>query len=123
MIFDSLIQTGDWKGEKHVPVITAPESFSKEETVEIKVSIGDAIGHPNTQEHYISWIKLFYIQDGQKFLIELGDYQFSAHGEGEVFSEPSASVKIKLPGTGKLMAMSYCNIHGLWGNEQAITLK
>ena len=31
MIFDTLIQTGDWKGEKHVPVITAPESFSKDE--------------------------------------------------------------------------------------------
>lgn len=123
MIFDTLIQTGDWKGEKHVPVITAPESFSKDEAIEIKVSIGDAIGHPNTLEHYISWIKLFYIEDGKKFAVELGDYRYAAHGEGETFSEPFAIAKVKLPGSGKLMALSYCNIHGLWGNEQVITLK
>ena len=123
MIFDAMIQTGDWKGEKHVPVITAPERFAKDATVEVRVSIGDAIGHPNTMEHYISWVKLFYVQEGKKFAVELGNYQFTAHGEGEAFSEPSASVKVKLPGTGKIYAMSYCNIHGLWGNAQDITME
>lgn len=123
MIFDKLIQTGDWKGEKHVPVITAPESFAKDEEIEIKVSIGDAIGHPNTLEHYISWIKLFYVEDGKKFAVELSDFQFTAHGEGEVYSEPYGVAKIKLPGSGNLSALSYCNIHGLWGNEQAIKMK
>ena len=123
MIFDTLIQTGDWKGEKHVPVITAPESFLKDNEVEIKVSIGDAVGHPNTLEHYISWIKLFYIEDGKKFAIELGNYHFAAHSEGDVFSEPFAIIKSRLPGSGKLMALSYCNIHGLWGNEKIITMK
>ena len=123
MIFDTLIQSVDWKGEKHVPVITAPDTFSKDELVEIKVSIGDAIGHPNTLEHYIAWIKLFYIEDGKKFAVELGNYRFAAHGENEIFAEPTASVKVKLPGSGRLMAMSYCNIHGLWGNEKPISMK
>ncbi len=123
MIFNDFIQTGDWKGEKHVPVITAPESFAKDEMIEVKVSIGDAIGHPNTLEHYIAWIKLFYIEDGKKFLVELGDFKFAAHGEGDTFTEPYLIAKAKLPGSGKFLALSYCNIHGLWANEQVVTMK
>ena len=66
MIFDTLIQTGDWKGEKHVPVITAPESFSKT-SKEIRFSIVDAMG-PNFGALYFL-DKLFSIEDGKKLLL------------------------------------------------------
>ena len=37
---NGLYQSGDWKGEKHVPVIHAPESAKAGEEVEVKVLIG-----------------------------------------------------------------------------------
>ena len=48
------LQTGDWKGEKHVPVIHAPEKVKAGVCFDLKISIGDEIKHPNTLEHHIS---------------------------------------------------------------------
>jgi superoxide reductase len=121
-ILASYLQTGDWKGEKHVPVIHVPESISANVLTEIKLSIGDAIAHPNTLEHHISWFKLFFLAEGAKFPVELGTYNFMAHGEGEMFTEPVAIAKVKLPSSGKLIAISYCNIHGLWENSADVTV-
>ena len=74
------LQTGDWKGEKHVPVIHAPEKVKAGEGFELKISIGDAIKHPNTLEHHIAWFKVFYVEEGGKFPVELVTFNFSAHG-------------------------------------------
>jgi superoxide reductase len=65
------LQSGDWKGEKHVPVIHVPEKVNAEEGFELRVSIGDAVKHPNTLEHHIVWFKVFYKEDGGKFPVEL----------------------------------------------------
>ena len=35
-----LIQSADWKSEKHVPVIAAPDTVQSGEVFEVKVSIG-----------------------------------------------------------------------------------
>lgn len=123
MGLSGLVQSGDWKNEKHVPAIVVPESISANEVVKIRVHVGEDIPHPNTLEHYIKWIKLLYLPEGAKLPIELGDYEFAAHGESEVYAEPYAEVAVKLPKSGKLYAMSYCNIHGLWENELDITVK
>ena len=120
-IFADFVKTGDFKGEKHVPVISAPESINKDEKVEVKVTVGEAIAHPNTLEHHIAWIKLFFVEDDGKFLVELGDAQFTAHNGS--FTEPTALFKVQLPATGKLVALSYCNIHGLWSSEKAVQVK
>ncbi|MFC4804822.1 class II SORL domain-containing protein [Filifactor villosus] len=122
-IFNDFIKSGDWKGEKHVPVINCPDTFSKDEVTEVSLSIGDAIAHPNTPEHYIAWFKLFFIPEGGKNIIELADAKFSAHGETNSFSEPKAVVGVKLPSSGKLVALSYCNIHGLWENSKDVVVK
>ncbi len=122
-ILSNYLQTGDWKGEKHIPVIHVSESISANEVTEIKLSVGDAIAHPNTLEHHISWFKLFFIAEGAKFPVELGTCSFSANGEGDMFAEPVAIFKVKLPSSGKLVAISYCNIHGLWENSADITVK
>src|SRR5690554_7683489 len=66
-----LFQSGDWKGEKHVPVIHSPEEVKAGEAFELEVTIGDAIKHPNTLEHHIAWFKVFYLEDGGKFPVEL----------------------------------------------------
>ncbi|HHY83589.1 MAG TPA: superoxide reductase [Clostridiales bacterium] len=111
------LQTGDWKGEKHVPVIHCPNKVKADEGFELEVSIGDAIKHPNTLEHHIVWIKVFYLEKGGKFPVELANFNFSAHGEAGAFTEPVGLAYVKLNKPGKIYAISYCNIHGLWENS------
>lgn len=118
-----MIQSGDWKGEKHVPIIHASEKIEKEALTEIKVSIGDAIKHPNTMEHHISWFKLFFLPENGKFPIELGTFEFRAHGEGNIFDEPCVSTYAKFEKSGTLYALSYCNLHGLWESSKEIIVE
>lgn len=117
-----LLQSGDWKGEKHVPVIHSPEKVNSGEEFELRVSIGDEIKHPNTLEHHISWIKVFFYGEGEKFPVEIANFNFSAHGEGNILTEPVGLSKFKLSKSGTIYALSYCNIHGLWENSQDITV-
>ncbi|HWR60068.1 MAG TPA: class II SORL domain-containing protein [Clostridia bacterium] len=117
------IQAGDWKGEKHVPVIHCPDKVKADTSFEIKVSIGDAIPHPNTFEHHIVWIKVFFQPEGSKFPAEIASFNFSAHGEGETFTDPVGLTQLKLKKSGTIYAMSYCNIHGLWESSATITLE
>lgn len=114
---NGLYQSGDWKGEKHVPVIHAPESVKAGEEVELKVVIGEEISHPNTFEHYIAWIKVYYHPEGAKFPIEIGNYDFTAHGESDLLTEPYIVTRFKVNKPGTILASSYCNIHGLWENS------
>lgn len=121
--FIDLIQTGDWKGEKHVPVIHLPDNIEADKPFDIKISIGDAIAHPNTIEHHIVWFKVFFHAEGSKFPVEVGNFNFSAHGEGDIFTDPVANVTIKTNKPGVIYVISYCNIHGLWGNSADVKLK
>lgn len=123
----NLYQTADWKAEKHVPVIEAPAAGKKGETVSIGITVGKEIPHPNTTEHHIRWIKAIFWADGAKFPVELGVAEFSAHGEstegankGGIYTEPKATFALKTDKPGKIIATSYCNIHGMWTSEQAL---
>ncbi|KXZ39679.1 superoxide reductase [Alkalithermobacter thermoalcaliphilus JW-YL-7 = DSM 7308] len=119
----NLLQSGDWKGEKHVPVIHAPEKVKLNESFDLKVSIGDEIKHPNTFEHHISWIKVFFHPEGEKFPIELASFNFSSHGESSIFTEPVGLSNVVLSKSGTIYALSYCNIHGLWENSKDIVVE
>lgn len=123
MSIGQFLQTGDWKGEKHVPAIIAPTSVKAGEEIEIKVNVGEEIKHPNTLEHQIKWIKVLFKPTDAKFPVELADFQFAAHGESEIFAEPSGAVAVKLPKSGTVYALSYCNIHGLWENRFEISVE
>ncbi|NMB38231.1 MAG: Neelaredoxin [Firmicutes bacterium] len=121
-----VLRSGDWKNEKHVPIITAPKSVKKDESFTVAVHVGENIPHPNTTEHHIRWIKLLF-QPDDGFTYELGDFQFTAHGEataganqGPAYTEPKITAEIKLKTSGTLMALSFCNIHGLWEYYQQI---
>lgn len=119
----NLYQSGDWKGEKHVPVIHAPETIQKGEEVEVKVIIGEEIPHPNTLEHHIAWIKIYFLSEGSKFPVEIGTYNFSAHGENGLFTSSDMSVRFNTEKSGTIFATSYCNIHGLWENSQELIVE
>lgn len=127
--FAGLIKTADWKAEKHAPAIEAPESIKADEFVTITVSVGKEIRHPNTTEHFISWIELYFKpEDGPA--INLGRAAFTAHGEsakganqGPAFTDPVFAARVQLKTSGTLQALSYCNIHGLWQSSKAISVK
>ncbi|MDO4661992.1 MAG: class II SORL domain-containing protein [Tissierellia bacterium] len=106
------VQSGDWKNEKHVPELEVKKL--EDNKYEITAVVGKEITHPNTLEHHIAWIKVFFIPEGAKLPIEIANYNFSAHGETDVFTEPVAKGVLKTETKGMLYALSYCNIHGLW---------
>lgn len=37
-----------------------------------------------------------------------------------VYSEPEAKLKVKLSKSGSIMAVEYCNVHGLWSAKEDI---
>ena len=125
--FGELFQTADWKTEKHVPVIECPDQVTASELFSLKVSIGKEVAHPNTTEHHIRWIRVFFHPEGEKNPYQVGHFDFSAHGEsiegpnkGPVYAnhEVTTSLKISKPGT--IYAASFCNIHGLWQSAKDI---
>lgn len=120
MKFSEVIQTADWKAEKHVPVIDAPEQVNAGEKFSISVSVGKEIPHPDTVEHHIRWIQLFFKPENGKFAIDVGKFEFNAHGEGPVTGDPVAMTNVKLQTSGSIIASAYCNIHGLWENGREI---
>ncbi len=95
----------------------------------MKVTLGKEIAHPNTTEHHIRWITLYYHAQGEKFNYEVGHFEFNTHGEsvdgankGPVYTnhEMTSALKILKPGT--LHALAFCNIHGLWESSKEIKI-
>ncbi len=101
------IKSGDWKGEKHVPVI----EYEKEgDLVKVEVAVGKEIPHPNTPEHHIGWIELYFHPEGENFPILVGRVAFTNHGDP--LSEPRAVFFFRTEKKGKL--------YGLWENEVSL---
>ncbi len=124
-----LLKSADWKAEKHVPVIECPDSAAAGQAVKVVATVGKEIAHPNTTAHHISWIELYFLPDGGQFPYQIGKAEFSAHGasaEGAdtsgVYTDPSVTVSFKTQKPGTIMALSYCNIHGLWKNARELKI-
>lgn len=124
-----LLQSADWKAEKHVPVIEAPAKVKKGEFFKASVSVGKQIPHPNTTEHHIRWIEVYFLAEAEKFPYQIGKFEFTSHGESAqgpntstIFTHPEAAVTFKTDKPGTIFASSYCNIHGLWQNSARIDL-
>jgi superoxide reductase len=123
------IQTGDWKQEKHVPVIECPSEVKPDDLFEVKVGLGKEVAHPNTTEHHIRWINVFFHPEGEKFTYQVAHFDFTAHGEsaegpnrGPVYTNHSASFSMKIGKSGVIHALSLCNIHGLWESTKEISV-
>jgi len=125
-----LFQTDDWQKEKHVPVIECPDAVAADELFNVTISLGKEVAHPNTTEHHIRWIQLYFKPDGDKFSYQVGNYEFCAHGEsvegpnkGPVYTNHVVGTSLKVLKSGTLVATSLCNIHGLWESSIVITVK
>ena len=130
MTIGDMYQSDDWKKEKHVPVIECPDMVPADEMFEVKVSLGKEIAHPNTTEHHIRWISLYFHPQGSKFTYDLGTFEFNAHGEavaganqGPVHTHHAVTAWLKTTEPGTLYATAYCNIHGLWESSKEIGLR
>jgi superoxide reductase len=128
MAIGNLYKQADWKSEKHVPVIECADSAGAGKPLEIKITVGKEIPHPNTTEHHIRWIRLYFQPEGGT-VYEVGNIEFTAHGEavegankGPAYTDPVAVFAVKLGKSGTLLATSYCNIHGLWESSKAVTV-
>jgi superoxide reductase len=124
------IQHDNWKNEKHVPVIEGPDQVPAGEMFDVKVTIGKEIAHPNTTEHHIQWITLYFYPQGAKFIYDVGHFEFNAHGAsvdgpntGPVYTHHGVTATLKINAPGTLHALSYCNIHGLWESSKEVTLR
>jgi len=125
-----LYQSADWKSEKHVPVIDCPDEVNTDEMFEVIVTLGKEVAHPNTTDHHIRWIQLFFKPEGDKFTYQIGNFEFTAHGEsvegadkGPVYTNHSVVTTMKTTKPGVLYATSLCNIHGLWEFSKEIKVK
>ena len=124
------MQTADWKKEKHVPVIEAPDTVAADELFDVKVSLGYELVHPNTTEHHIRWITLYFHPNEAKFPYEVARVDFTAHGEsaegpnqGPVYTHHAVTTVLKTAVSGTLEAVAYCNIHGLWHSTKEIAVR
>jgi superoxide reductase len=125
-----LFQSADWQKEKHVPFIEVTESVKAGTPVTLRVQVGKLAAHPNTTEHHIRWIAVYFHAEGDKFPYELGRFDFTAHGEstdgpnnGSVFTDPDISLSFKTRKAGTIFAVSLCNIHGLWQASREIGIQ
>ncbi|MGD0805582.1 MAG: class II SORL domain-containing protein [Candidatus Bathyarchaeia archaeon] len=124
------IKTADWKAEKHVPVIECKEKIQKDELLNVKLSVGKEISHPNTTEHHIRWIRAYFVPEGGTSAYDLGSFEFNAHGEsgagpnkGPVYTHHEVSFSFRTGQSGTINAVSYCNIHGLWESSKIIQVE
>jgi len=123
------IQEADWKKEKHVPVIECPDRVNADEIFKLEVGLGKEIAHPNTTEHHIRYISLYFHPEGDKFTYDVGHFEFNAHGEsgagpnqGPVYPHPAWTPSLKISKPGTMHALALCNIHGLWESSKEIRL-
>ncbi|MDP2939605.1 MAG: class II SORL domain-containing protein [Candidatus Omnitrophota bacterium] len=128
--FKDLFQSADWKAEKHVPVIECSDTVKRGEFFKVTVTVGKEITHPNTTEHHIRWIEVYFHPEGEKFPYEIGRFEFNAHGEStqgpntsSLFAHPEATLMFKTDKSGRIFSASYCNIHGLWQYSKELSVK
>ena len=104
------------KVETHTPKIEAPEKVKSNETFEVKVIVGP---HPNTIEHHIKRVELYFYEEGRPFNpILLVNIELTP-----MYTEPILKVTLRLKKSGILYALAYCNLHGLWEARKEVKVE
>ncbi|MEM2922164.1 MAG: class II SORL domain-containing protein [Candidatus Bathyarchaeia archaeon] len=104
------------KVESHTPKIECPDTVEADKLFKVKVSVGP---HPNTVEHSIRWIEVYFYEENRPFNpVHLATVSFTP-----VYSEPNVELNIKIGKPGTVYAVEYCNLHGLWEGRKEINIK
>ena len=101
------------KVESHTPKIEAPASVKIGEPFELTVTVGP---HPNTVEHSIRRIEVYFFEEGRPF----NPVHLTTTALTPMYTEPYIRLKIKLSKSGTIHAIEYCNLHGLWEGRKQI---
>lgn len=110
MRIGNLIKTSAQEGkEKHIPTIELVNCKECAGKV-VRVVVGKEVPHPNTIEHHIKWIALFGVKGG--LAVHLATFDL-----GPTYAAPEVVAHVNLAGLSELIAVEYCNIHGLWENS------
>jgi superoxide reductase len=101
------------KVESHTPKIECPERVKAGEEFRLKIFVGP---HPNTVQHSIRYIEVFFYEEGRVFNpITLAKIDMSPE-----YVEPNISLSLKLNKSGVIYVIEYCNLHGLWEARREI---
>jgi superoxide reductase len=110
-------------------LLQSTDKVQANEFFPVKVTLGKEIAHPNTTEHHIRWISVYFHPDGGKFPYQIGHFEFTAHGEsvegpnkGPVYTQHEVGLSMKTDKPGVIYATALCNIHGLWQSSKEIKL-
>jgi superoxide reductase len=117
LIYTYDMATGEALGkrENHTPKIEAPPTAKPDQQINLKITVGP---HPNTVEHSIRWIAVFFQEEGRAFNpIILAKVSFNAPT-----TEPEITLSVKFAKSGVIHALEYCNLHGLWSGRKEITI-
>lgn len=111
MRFGDILNTKEKEGkEKHVPVIEIKKGAEGGEDL-INITVGKEVPHPNTIEHHIKWIQFYGVKKTNQ-VIHLGTFDI-----GPTYAAPKVTTYVKTSEFKTLIALEYCNIHGVWENS------
>jgi len=121
------IQTANWETEKHVPVIECDNAVERNIPFDVTITLGKNVAHPNTTEHHIRWLSLYFKPHDEKATYQVAHYELGGHGEsprganeGPVHTAHTVVARVALSSPGTLHALALCNIHGLWESAKEI---
>lgn len=98
--------------EKHVPIIELINCSECGQNA-VRVTVGKETAHPNTIEHHIKWIALYGVKNG--LAVHIGTFDL-----GPTLGVPTVVAHVNMEGLSELIAVEYCNLHGLW--ESSLSL-
>lgn len=104
------------KVESHTPRIEAPDKVEAGKPFEMRITVGP---HPNKVEHSIRTIWIYFYEEGRPF----NPVHIMTINLEPVYSEPELTVKIKVPKSGTLYVLEYCNLHGIWEARKEIKVE
>ena len=100
--------------QKHSPVIEAPSEVKEGEFFNVVIRVGE-IEHPNQDDHFIHWIKI-YVDD-----LYLTRTDFTP-----VMTKPEITLSLKIAKKSQetlIRAVTRCNQHGIWESNKLIKVQ
>lgn len=116
-----LFSSADFKSEcikvkqyadKHTPVVICDDNALRGKPFKVKVKIGTSVKHPNALDHHYQYIQLWNLET----LVGEIKLQRASYGDGPIFIEVDFTIIPKV--SMRLLALAYCNQHGLWRSEE-----
>jgi superoxide reductase len=104
------------KAESHTPRVEAPSKARKGEPFRVTVRVGP---HPNTPEHSIRRIEVWFSEDGRAFNpVRIASVELEPG-----YAEPEVAITVRLEKSGMLHVLAYCNLHGVWEADHRVEVE